>query len=114
MAGVELLAGRDERAIPVIEGGVPVGIITNVDLAERAVQLGGTADATARQVAERSELDEYSGSGSAAQHVPAVADALADFGKMVRQAIAVRVSPRTRRRADAQRALRVEHRPRAT
>lgn len=60
-----------------------------VDLiAERAVQLGGTADGTARQVAERSELDEYSGSGSAAQHVPAVADALADFGKMVRQAIA--------------------------
>lgn len=58
-----------------------------VDLiAERAVQLGGTAEGTARQVAERSSLDEYAGSGSADQHVPAVADALGDFGKAIRQA----------------------------
>lgn len=61
-----------------------------VDLiAERAVQLGGTADGTARQVAGKSSLEEYSADGSAEQHVPAVADALADFGKSVRQAIAV-------------------------
>lgn len=59
-----------------------------VDLvAERAVQLGGTADGTARQVAERSALDEYSAEGSADQHVAAVADALADFGKSARHAI---------------------------
>jgi starvation-inducible DNA-binding protein len=60
-----------------------------VDLiAERAVQLGGTAEGTARQVAERSALDEYGASGSAEEHVPAVADALADFGRSARQAIA--------------------------
>ena len=59
-----------------------------VDLiAERAVQLGGSAEGTARQVAEKSSLDEYAGTGSAEQHVPAVADALADFGKSARQAI---------------------------
>lgn len=59
-----------------------------VDLiAERAVQLGGTADGTARQVAENSSLDEYSAEGSAEQHVPAVADALGDFGKSARHAI---------------------------
>jgi starvation-inducible DNA-binding protein len=56
-------------------------------LAERAVQLGGTADGTARQVAERSSLDEYAANGSAEQHVAAVADVLADFGKSVRHAI---------------------------
>jgi starvation-inducible DNA-binding protein len=61
-----------------------------VDLiAERAVQLGGTAEGTARQVAEKSSLDEYSAEGSAEQHVPAVADALAGFGTSIRQAIAL-------------------------
>lgn len=69
-------------------------VATDVDryadlLAERAVQLGGTADGTARQVAEKSSLDEYSAEGSGEQHVPAVADALADFGNSVRQAIDV-------------------------
>ena len=56
-------------------------------LAERAVQLGGTADGTARQVAERTSLDEYAANGSAEQHVAAVADVLADFGESVRKAI---------------------------
>jgi starvation-inducible DNA-binding protein len=56
-------------------------------LAERAVQLGGTAMGTARQAAERSSLDEYAANGSAEQHVSAVSDVLADFGKSVRQAI---------------------------
>ena len=46
-------------------------------------------EGTARQVAEKSSLDEYSAEGSAEQHGPAVADALADFGKSVRQAIAL-------------------------
>lgn len=59
-----------------------------VDLvAERAVQLGGIADGTARQVAERSSLDEYSATGGGQEHVHAVADALASFGQRAREAI---------------------------
>jgi starvation-inducible DNA-binding protein len=59
-----------------------------VDLiAERAVQLGGIADGTARQVAERSSLDEYSATGGGLEHVHAVADALASFGRLAREAI---------------------------
>ena len=59
-----------------------------VDLvAERAVQLGGTADGTARQVAEKSSLDEYEAGPEGEEHVAAVADALAQFGKGTREAI---------------------------
>jgi starvation-inducible DNA-binding protein len=59
-----------------------------VDLvAERAVQLGGVAEGTARQVAARSALDEYGGNGDAENHVRSVADALADFGRSARRAI---------------------------
>ena len=59
-----------------------------VDLiAERAVQLGGVADGTARQVAERSSLDEYAATGSGQDHVRAVAEALAAFGRAARAAI---------------------------
>ena len=61
-----------------------------VDLiAERAVQLGGIADGTARQVAERSSLDEYAatGGGEDREHVHAVANALAQFGRAAREAI---------------------------
>jgi starvation-inducible DNA-binding protein len=60
-------------------------------IAERAVQLGGIADGTARQVAERSSLDEYSatGGGGGQEHVHAVADALAAFGRSAREAIAI-------------------------
>ncbi len=63
-----------------------------VDLiAERAVQLGGVADGTARQVAERSSLDEYAatGGGEGHEHVHAVADALAQFGRSAREAIEI-------------------------
>jgi starvation-inducible DNA-binding protein len=58
-------------------------------LAERAVQLGGIADGTARQVAERSSLDEYGATagGGCGEHVFAVADALAAFGRSAREAI---------------------------
>ena len=56
-------------------------------LAERAVQLGGVADGTARQVAARSALDEYSATGGGQEHVHAVADALATFGRAVREGI---------------------------
>ncbi len=63
-----------------------------VDLiAERAVQLGGVADGTARQVAERSSLDEYAATsgGGGEEHVHAVADALAAFGRSAREAIEI-------------------------
>lgn len=57
-------------------------------LAERVVQLGGTAEGTARMVAERTTLDEYpqtvaSGEG----HVDALSSALASFGSGTRKAI---------------------------
>jgi len=59
-----------------------------VDLiAERAVQLGGVAEGTARSIVKRSTLAEYgakSGDGSA--HVDALSTALAAFGKGVREA----------------------------
>jgi starvation-inducible DNA-binding protein len=58
-------------------------------LAERAVQLGGIADGTLRQAAERTSLDEYAvtGGGDGAAHVHAVADALAAFGRTAREGI---------------------------
>jgi len=58
-------------------------------LAERAVQLGGVADGTARSVAKRSTLPEYPlKGGTGRQHVEALSTALAAFGKAVRTAIA--------------------------
>jgi starvation-inducible DNA-binding protein len=60
-----------------------------VDLiAERAVQLGGTVDGTARSVAKRSTLPEYPvRDGSGRQHVDALSSALAAFGKAARGAL---------------------------
>jgi starvation-inducible DNA-binding protein len=60
-----------------------------VDLiAERAVQLGGAVEGTARSVAKRSTLAEYPVKGGAGrQHVDALSSALAAFGKLVRAAI---------------------------
>jgi len=58
-------------------------------LAERAVQLGGTALGTVRSVAQRSTLAEYPLKiASGRQHVDALSSALAAFGKVVRAAIA--------------------------
>jgi starvation-inducible DNA-binding protein len=61
-----------------------------VDLiAERAVQLGGAVHGTARMVAKRSSLPEYGAKGAeGAEHVEALSDALAAFGKVARAAIA--------------------------
>jgi starvation-inducible DNA-binding protein len=57
-------------------------------IAERAVQLGGIAEGTARIVAQRSELDEYPMNiGEGQQHVQAMSAALARFGARVRRAI---------------------------
>ena len=60
-----------------------------VDLiAERSVQLGGTADGTVRMVAKRSLLGEYSAQGpSWKDHVEALSHALATFGEYARQGI---------------------------
>jgi starvation-inducible DNA-binding protein len=60
-----------------------------VDLiAERAVQLGGATEGTARSVAKRSKLAEYPvNSGTGRQHVDALSSALAAFGKLIRGAI---------------------------
>ena len=57
-------------------------------LAERAVQLGGAVEGTARSVAKRSTLAEYPvKGGSGRQHVDALSSALAAFGKVVRSSI---------------------------
>jgi starvation-inducible DNA-binding protein len=60
-----------------------------VDLiAERAVQLGGVAEGTARSIARRSSLSEYSAKGNGGRdHVEALSSALAAFGKLARHAI---------------------------
>src|SRR5947199_7717186 len=58
------------------------------DIAERAVQLGGVAEGTARTVAERSSLSEYPAKAvDGCGHVEALASALAAFGKAARKAI---------------------------
>jgi starvation-inducible DNA-binding protein len=57
-------------------------------LAERAVQLGGVAEGTARVVAKRSSLPEYPASAvDGRSHVEALSSALAAFGKAARKAI---------------------------
>jgi len=57
-------------------------------IAERAVQLGGTAEATARLAAGSSSLGEYpAGIVSGADHCQALSGALAAFGKLARQAV---------------------------
>src|SRR5216110_317060 len=64
-------------------------VVEYVDLlAERVVQLGGTAEGTARVVAERSELPEYPLTISTGEeHVWALSSALSNFGERIRRAI---------------------------
>src|SRR5262245_26123599 len=58
------------------------------DIAERAVQLGGVAEGTARMVARRSSLAEYPAKAvDGHAHVEALSSALANFGMAARQAI---------------------------
>lgn len=58
------------------------------DIAERAVQLGGVAEGTARVVAKRSSLSEYPlNAADGHSHVEALSTALAAFGKSARKAI---------------------------
>lgn len=57
-------------------------------LAERAVQLGGVAEGTARCAAERSTLPEYPLEISdGREHVDALSTALSAFGKLCREGI---------------------------
>jgi starvation-inducible DNA-binding protein len=58
------------------------------EIAERAVQLGGVAEGTARMVAKRSSLPEYPAKTvDGRSHVEALSSALAAFGKAARNAI---------------------------
>ena len=58
------------------------------DIAERAVQLGGVAQGTARMAAKRSSLTEYPVSAvDGRSHVEALSTALATFGQAARMAI---------------------------
>lgn len=58
------------------------------ELAERAVQLGGTAEGTVRMAAKRSALAEYPAAiASGQKHVEALSNVLAAFGKAARHAI---------------------------
>jgi starvation-inducible DNA-binding protein len=57
-------------------------------IAERAVQLGGTAEGTARIAAKRSNLSEYPiAITSGHDHAAALSSALASFAKSARRAI---------------------------
>ena len=57
-------------------------------LAERVVQLGGVAEGTATVVAERSSLRDYPlNISSGSEHVAALSDALAEFGRTARVGI---------------------------
>ncbi len=60
-----------------------------VDLiAERIVQLGGVADGTARMIAARTTLPDYpSRLRTGEQHVAALSDSLAAFGRVSRMAV---------------------------
>src|ERR1700758_1918229 len=58
------------------------------EIAERAVQLGGVAEGTARMVAKRSSLPEYpANTVEGRAHVETLSSALAAFGKAARKAI---------------------------
>ena len=58
------------------------------DIAERAVQLGGVAEGTARAVARRSSLPEYPAKAvDGPGHVEALSSALAAFGTAARKGI---------------------------
>jgi starvation-inducible DNA-binding protein len=58
------------------------------DIAERAVQLGGVVEGTARAVAKRSSLAEYPAKAVDGRgHVEALSSALAAFGTAARKAI---------------------------
>lgn len=64
-------------------------VVDYVDtIAERAVQLGGVVQGTARSVAKRSSLPEYPAIAvDCCEHIEALSTALAAFGKVARKGI---------------------------
>jgi starvation-inducible DNA-binding protein len=58
------------------------------DIAERAVQVGGVAEGTARMAAKKSSLSEYPANAvDGRSHVEALSSVLAAFGKSARKGI---------------------------
>lgn len=81
--------GPDFMSLHLMFDQVNTSVMEYADLiAERIVQLGGTAEGTCRTVSERSELDEYPlAISSGADHLKALTTALAAFGSRIRFAI---------------------------
>ena len=83
------MKGPQFMALHTLFGQIACGVEAYVDLlAERVVQLGGSADGTAYVVTRRTSLDRYplevaDGNG----HIEALATVLASFGKHIRYAI---------------------------
>lgn len=70
--------GRQFAALHELFDGVAHAVDEYADLiAERAVQLGGLAEGTARQAAAATDLEEYSALGGTEEHVGSLANALA-------------------------------------
>ncbi len=83
------IKGRNFIALHKLFDEIVAATMEHMDLiAERAVQLGGTAEGTIQIAARRSELEPYPLEISDEQdHVAAMSAALAAYGKRVRQAI---------------------------
>lgn len=81
--------GLDFMSLHLMFDAVHASVSEYADLiAERIVQLGGTAEGTCRTVSERSELDEYPLAISAgSDHLKALTLALASFASRIRFAI---------------------------
>ncbi len=81
--------GPQFLALRALFGQIAYGVGGYVDLlAERIVQLGGSADGTAYVVSRRTSLDRYPLEVTAGDdHIEALATVLASFGKHVRYAI---------------------------
>lgn len=56
-------------------------------IAERLVQLGGTADGTLRRAAKRTQLAEFPEVDSQAKMVEALSHAMANFGSLIRESV---------------------------
>lgn len=82
------MKGADFIALHKLFDDINDAVEDHVDLlAERVVQLGGVAEGTLRGAALRSTLDLPSSISDAAQHIDALAGALAAFGRSSRRGI---------------------------
>jgi len=82
--GMQFIALHElfDKVAEAVESGVD-------EIAERAVELGGTADGTLQSVVKRTTLAPYPANVTAGKdHVKRVADTLAAYGRNVRAAIA--------------------------